>query len=232
MKMKKSPGSNLLVGLVMGTLTMAPLVSTGCSGSADQPQDHQKDVAAVQPAAQMAAGQASNALLGVQRWEVFDVAEGFRVDGVDRDGAVLQQVFIHQFVNQSAQDGNTRSEDGWELATSSGGLLRVTLAGHVLKRIDDPQVFSSFATDVNNALKSRDGMIPYSCNFWQWLGCAGAVIGAIAVCEEASAACLAAVLGTGVCFDCALSHSGGGGGGGVTCFTTYDEYGGSVTTCW
>jgi hypothetical protein len=193
--------------------------------------------------ASFAAGEVTGAVIGVQRWVVHeDASGGFRVDGVDRLGSVLQQVYIRQFGTEIRRaDGQVDHGHGYEIATSNGGLLRVTLAGHVLSRVDDPDVLGSFARDVEAARSRNDGTIPFGCSFWRWLECAGTVALVFVECATLDPACIASfIVAAGSCGECVADAVGGGGGGGgggscdpsqFCCSPIYNEYTGQIIGC-
>lgn len=235
MKKHRRASSGLLAGFVVGTLSTFSLVGAGCGASV--PQDG-ADQSSAQPApiATFEASDLTSATLGLYSWVVYEDSEGFRVAGVDRQGGILLQVYIRQFetvIRNGAPDGNVEQGHGYEIASSNGGLLRVTLRGHVLARVDDPDVFGNFSRDVKAALALRGETTPFSCNFWKWLECSGAVLLVIADCGTVDLDCIGlAIAAAGVCGECIADALGGGGSSGPGClYPIYDEYTGQSLGC-
>ena len=155
---------------------------------------------------------------GIVGWTVTREGAGVLIDGKTAQGASIHQVRMQPFTATVTGDGRPETVAGYDIISSGGGFVRIGSDARVLEYTPDNGAFAAFARDAG-ALPKSD--ITLNCSVFAWIACGGAVLGAIASCGTLNVGCVAALLGTGSCFDCFCQHFGGcggtgGGGGGGT----------------
>lgn len=173
----------LATGVAVGAFAGA----SGCSEASPPGPEGHAGATDVAPVATVAAQPATRSALGVAEWRFFgDGAEIDHVDGVDADGHLVVTVELRVTREKLVVDGVEQEIRVVSLATSNGGLVRVTEDGTVLESAPDPKVFTAIATDIEPTMNQHPDLKPYDCSWLGW----GMCYATCAMCATNPVSCL------------------------------------------
>lgn len=140
----------------------------------------------------------TTAELGIVEWIAEVDAQGRVVRGYDDQGVELSWLRFDDW------------QGGGVVTSSGGGLVRVDADGELVEVVDDPLLFAAFGRDTDHLWNAAPGEQFRGCSVWAWLGCAGAVLGAIVQCGVFDFKCVSELIKSSKCLECAFKGKGGG----------------------